>query len=273
MRLLLVLVLLLPSLPAGAMRIVSLAPNVTELVFAAGAGDSLVGVSEWSDYPPRARDIVRVGDAFRLDYERILSLQPDLAVTWESGTPRQAQDRLRSLGVPVLALRLVSMEDVAAGIETLGRLAGTQATADAAAAGFRAALGELESSHRNLAPVRVFVQLDDEPLFTVTGRHLISQMVGLCGGVNVFAGLPGVAPAVDLEAVLAADPEVILYAGPSAEPALLWARWARLAAVRNAGVHRVDADLVTRASPRASDGARAVCRILDRARTAGSPHS
>lgn len=267
MRLAVALAALFVATPAPAARIVSLAPNVTELAFAAGAGGSLVGVSAWSDYPAAARDLPRIGDAFRLDYERIVALAPDLAITWESGTPAETLERLRDLGVRVVELPVYSLENVASAMETLGRLAGTEAVARSAAARFRDELAALEAEYRDRSTLRVFVQIDDEPLFTVTGRHLISQMMSLCGGRNVFAGLPGVAPVVDLEAVLAADPEVILYTGMSPDPASRWRRWERLAAVRAGGVFSVDADLVTRATPRAIEGAREVCEAIDQVRS------
>jgi ABC-type hemin transport system substrate-binding protein len=198
--------------PSAVPRIVSLAPHVTELVYAAGAGSALVGASEFSDYPAAALNLPRVGDAFRLDYERIVSLRPDFVVAWESGTPAASTARLQALGVRVVVLSVQTLEDISTALVELGRLAGTSAVADLAADKLRQGFAELRQQYSGRPAVRVFVQLDDAPLFTVTGRHLISEMVGLCGGRNVFAALPGLAPAVDLEAVIAADPELILYA-------------------------------------------------------------
>ncbi len=260
-----------PAVAEAPSRIVSLAPNLTELLFAAGAGPRLVGVSEWSDYPEAARALPRIGDAFRVDYERVLMLAPDLVVAWETGTPEARIERLRALGVPVVTVGAATLDDIPAAIEALGRIAGTTATARAAAGELRRGIAALAAEYRGREPVSVFVQLDEQPLFTVTGRHLISGMLDLCGGRNVFAELPGVAPAVDLEAVLARDPEVILVTASRADPSKMWQRWPRLAAVRAGNVIRVPPDEVTRATPRALDGARRVCEELDAARARLAP--
>ena len=203
-------------------RIVSLAPNVTELLFAAGAGSKLVGASEWSDYPEAARALPRIGDSFRLDYERILALSPDLVVAWETGTPGDRVERLRGLGLRVVSVGVETLDDIPRAIEELGRLAGTVAEAAAEAAALRRGIEALEAEYGGRAPVTVFVQLDEQPLFTVTVRHLISGMLALCGGRNIFADLPGVAPAVDLEAVLARDPQVILVTAARVDPVNHW---------------------------------------------------
>ena len=255
-----------PAAPAAASRIVSLAPHVTELVYAAGAGESLVGASEFSDYPAEALSLPRVGDAFRLDYERIVSLRPDFAVAWESGTPAASIARLEALGVRVVVLRVKLLDDISAALVELGGLAGTSQVAEAAAGSLRQGFAELRRQYANRPVVRVFVQLDDAPLFTVTGRHLISEMVALCGGRNVFAELPGLAPAVDLEAVIGADPELILYMGGNPEPPRHWRNWQGLAATRLDSVIRIPPDLVARATPRALDGAREVCSAIERTR-------
>lgn len=260
-----------PAWAEAPQRIVSLAPNLTELLFAAGAGSRLVGVSEWSDHPQAARALPRIGDAFRLDYERILALSPDLVVAWETGTPEERVERLRALGLRVVSIGAGTLDDIPAAVETLGRLAGTEVEADAAAEALRRGIAALEAEYRGRAPVSVFVQLDEQPLFTVTGRHLISGMLALCGGRNIFSGLPGVAPAVDLEAVLARDPQVILVTASRADAVARWSRWPQLAAVRAGNVLRVPPDEVTRATPRALDGARRVCQELDAARARLAP--
>lgn len=252
--------------PGGARRIVSLAPNLTELLFAAGAGDHVVGASAFSDHPEAARALPRVGDAFRFDYERILALGPDLVIAWESGTPEAAIGRLRSLGARVEVVSAGSLDEVAAAIETLGRLAGTENAARRAAAAYRAELEALRARYGPRAPLRVFVQLDDEPLFTVTNRHLISEIVALCGGRNVFAELPGLAPPVDLEAVVAEDPEVILYAGYGGDPAARWRSFPGMLAVRRGHIFPIPPDEIARATPRVLTGAQRICAALASAR-------
>ncbi len=257
-----------PAAAEGARRIVSLAPNVTELLFEAGAGGRVVGASAWSDHPAAARSVPRIGDAFRFDYERILALQPDLVVAWESGTPTAAIAWLRRLGARVVVLQVGSLDDVATALETLGGLAGTQAPAGRAAAEFRAGLQRLRADYRGRSALRVFIQVDDQPLFTVTGRHLISEIVTLCGGENAFEGLPGLAPAVGLEAVIARDPQAILYTGFGTDPAGAWRRYGGITAVRHGNVFRIPSDEIARATPRILGGARRICESLDRARAA-----
>lgn len=247
-------------------RIVSLAPHITELLFAAGAGPLVVGASEYSDFPEAARRLPRIGDAFRLDYEGIVALRPDFAVAWQSGTPAGAIAQLESLGLRVVVLRIQSLDDIAAAVEEIGRLAGTGAVAGPAAGALRRELADLRRDHAGRAPVRVFVELDHQPLFTVTGRHMISEMVALCGGVNVFESLPGLAPVVDLEAVVAARPEAILYTGPDQDPARHWSAWQQIPAVAAGAVLRVPSDLVSRATPRAVEGVQAVCEAIETAR-------
>jgi len=251
---------------AAPLRIVSLAPNLTELLFAAGAGAQVVGASEYSDWPPQARDLPRIGDAFRLDYEGIVALRPDVAVAWRSGTPAESVARLEQAGIRVMVVPVQSLEEIAAGIETLGRLAGTETVADAAARQFRSRVEQLRGVHAGRPNLDVFIELDHRPLFTVTGKHLISEMVSVCGGRNVFASLPGLAPSVDLEAVIAARPDVILYTGPDPDPAASWQGWPGLPAVRDGNVLRVPGDLVSRATPRVVAGIEAICEALDDAR-------
>lgn len=256
---------------AGAPRIVSLAPNLTELLFAAGAGAQVVGVSEYSDWPPPARGLPRIGDAFRLDYEGILALRPDVAVAWRTGTPGGAVARLAEAGVRVETVPVQSLEEIAAALERLGEIAGTSAHARPAAARFRDDIRRLRARHAGSAPLAVFVELDHRPLFTVTGRHLISEMLAVCGGRNVFESLPGLAPAVDLEAVIAARPEVILHTGPDPDPAAHWRAWTGLPAVRDGNVLRVPGDVVSRATPRVIEGIEAICAALDGARSRRGP--
>lgn len=267
----LVLALLLGGATAraegGARRIVSLAPNLTELLFAAGAGGRVVGATEYSDYPAAARAIPRIGDAFRVDYERVLALRPDLVVAWESGTPPEVVGRLMALGLRVVTVRTATLEDVGATLSLLGRESGTVAAAEAARTAYDARLAELRRRYRVQQPVRVFIEIGDQPLYTVSGRHLISRITNLCGGDNIFAGLPALAPAVDIEAVLARNPEVILVTDASIpDPAAAWGRFTRLAAVQSHNVLAVPGDLVARATPRALEGVAAVCATLESAR-------
>jgi iron complex transport system substrate-binding protein len=244
---------------------VSVAPNLTEMLFAAGAADQVVAVSAWSDYPAAARKLPRVGDAFRLDYERIVALAPTVAVVWETGTPAGVAERLEALGIRVVSIPTRNLEDIAKGVVALGELAGTQAVAGKAAADYRARIAALRERYRGRSPIRVFVQIDDVPLYTVGGPHLITEILGLCGGENVFADSGAQALPVDLESVLARTPEVILSTDTDA-PARYWARFGELTAVARGNLYRSRGDLLARPSPRIADGAADVCARLDEAR-------
>ena len=252
------------SAAAPAPRIVSLAPHLTEIAYAAGAGAALVGTVEYSDYPEAARSLPRVGDGWRVDLERVLALRPDVVLAWSSGTPRGTIERLQAMRLRVVEVPTYRLEDVPAALRRVGELAGTLATAEPAAARFEAEVRSLRRQHAGTRPVAVFVQIDDEPLFTVNGRHVISEVVELCGGRNVFADLPQIAPQIDVEAVLARNPEVILSTDDTiADPRAQWRRWPQLAAVRHGTIYSMPSDTVARASPRLVEGVRAVCRALD----------
>jgi len=248
-------------LPSPAARIVSLAPHLTELVYAAGAGARMVGAVEYSDFPPPARELPRVGSDAHINLESVLALRPDLIVAWPNPGSVRAINRLAELELPVFRSEPRELEDIATTIERLGVLAGTSAEAQGAARAFRARKAELEKRHAGRPKVRVFYQVWDRPLLTVNGDHVISKVIRLCGGENVFAALPLIAPEVDVEAVLRADPEVLLTSSAGATPPR-WLPKSRFAFV--------PAELIQRHTPRLLDGAEEVCRTLEQVRSARS---
>lgn len=247
--------------PSPATRIVSLAPHLTELVYAAGAGARMVGAVEYSDFPPPARDLPRVGSDAHISLEAVLALRPDLIVAWPNAGSVRAINRLGELGLPVFRSEPRELEDIATTLERLGVLAGTSAQAERAAQAFRARKAQLEKRYAARPKVRVFYQVWDRPLLTVNGNHVISKVIALCGGENVFAALPLIAPEVDAEAVLRAAPEVILTSRPDAQPPS-WLPGTRLFVV--------PADLIQRHTPRLLDGAEHVCRALEETRASRS---
>ena len=248
-------------------RIVSLAPHLTELVYAAGAGHLLVGVVEYSDYPDAARSVPRIGDAWRVDLERLLALKPDVVLTWASGTPDEVIERLDALGLAHREIATFRLADVPRALQKIGVIAGTADTAAAAASRFDSEIAELKRAYQAARPLSVFIQLDDQPVYTVNGRHIISEVVELCGGRNVFADLPQLAPPVSLEAVIAADPEAIVSTDDTiADPMAMWRRWEGMRAVRAGAVYSLPADTMARATPRLAAGVRATCSALDDAR-------
>lgn len=257
-------------LPVPASRIVSLAPHVTETLFAAGAGEKTVGTVDYSDYPEAAKKIPRIGGYSRLDLEAITNLRPDLAIGWLSGNSPAHIEKLRALGVPVFLVQPKDIDDVVTNLERFGRLAGTDEAARAAAGKFRARLAELRARHAARPPVRIFYQVWNQPLMTVGGGQIISDVIRLCGGENVFADLKPLAPKVTVEAVLAADPEVIVASGmDEARPEWVdhWRRWTGLTAVKRDNLFFIPPDLIQRPTPRLAEGAARLCEQIETART------
>ena len=249
-----------------AQRIVTLAPHLAELVHAAGAGDRLVGVSDWSDYPPGVEALPRVGSAVQVDLETLVALAPDLVLGWEGGNPVRLLRQVEGQGFRLVTFGVETLDDIGTQIEAIGHLAGTSDTAARAAARYRDALAALGAEQAGKTELRVFYQVSWRPLYTIGGRQVISQVISLCRGRNVFASQAALAPAVGLEAVVARDPEVILAAQRQAAELAEWRRWDHVAAVAGGHLFTVPGDLLARPSPRLLDGARAVCAALDRAR-------
>lgn len=255
------------TLPTPARRIVSLAPHATELLFAAGAGPYVVGVSQYSDFPFEARSLPMVGGSNAFDIEKIFALKPDLAIVWRSGNPAERIAKLRAVGIPVFESEPRNFSDIASSIERLARLAGTDEAGKSAAASFRQRLKSLEEAHRNAPPVRVFYQIWRSPLMTLNGKHMISEALRVCGGENIFAWLPTLAPTVSAESVLEANPEVIIAAsGGSGDLFSLWQKFQRLDAVSQDNLFTVNADSMNRSGPRILEGTALICERLDQAR-------
>jgi iron complex transport system substrate-binding protein len=252
-----------------ARRIVSLAPHITETLYAAGAGERMVGAVEYSDYPDAAKKLPRIGGYSRLDLETIAALKPDLAIGWASGNSPAHIEKLRALGIPIYLAQPERIDDVATQLERYGELAGTQATAQAAATAFRNRLAELRAQYGARPKVRTFYQIWKQPLMTVGGGQVITDAIRLCGGENVFADLKPLAPKVTVEAVLAADPEVIVASGMGeARPEWLddWRQWKSMAAVKRDNLYFIPPDLIQRHTPRLVEGAARLCAHLETAR-------
>jgi iron complex transport system substrate-binding protein len=252
-----------------ARRIISLAPHMTELLFAAGAGERVVGTIEYSTYPEAAKAIPRIGDSALLDLERIVALKPDLIVVWQHGNAQRQLDKLLSLGIPLFYNQPNRLPDIARAIEQLGRLAGTEAVSLPAARAFLVREAALRQRYAGRAPVRVFYQIWEKPLMSINGEHLISDVIRLCGGENVLAGMKLLVPEISTETVLAADPEVIV--GATAETNTRgkldnWKAWPRLQAVARDNLFVIHTDLISRHTPRILDGAQRMCEQLNSAR-------
>ena len=251
-----------------AQRIISLAPYITELLFAAGAGETIVAVTAFSDYPEAAQSLTQVGDGGGLDLEAILALQPDLVVAWQSGNPRGQVERLQSLGITVFSSEPRRLQDVPETLRRFGRLAGTESVATVQADSFNHRCAELQEQYAQRPKVSVFYQIWEQPLMTLNGEHLFSDVLRLCGGENIFGALPALAPQIDLEAVLLADPDAIIVAADDGDSRLVstWQRWPELSAVKQGHVYAIQRDQLVRHSPRILDGAERLCKLLDAVR-------
>jgi iron complex transport system substrate-binding protein len=255
------------NLPAPARRIVSLAPHITEQLFAIGAGNSIIGTTDYADFPAEAREIPRVARAHSVDLERIAALRPDLIVLWGSGFPPGLTASVRRLGFPVFISEPRSLDDVARSLKALGVLTGRDGTR--ASDAFRDQIDRLRTRYANRNAVRVFYQVWASPLMTLSGRHLISEAIALCGGRNVFAQLAPIAPQVSIEAVLAADPQAIVTAEPGGKASAslaMWLHYPALSATRLGQLYTLDADRINRHGPRLAEEIEALCELIEQAR-------
>ena len=260
------------TLARPAERVVSMAPHVTELLFAAGGGDRVVGAVNYSDYPEQAKRIPRIGSNRDVDIERVMSLQPDLIVAWMHGSSERQIEMVRKLGIPVFQSDPQTLEGISESVQRLGRLMGTGQVAEPAAAHLRQQLKDLRSRYAGRPIVRTFYQVWDKPLYTLSGKHIVSDALRLCGAENIFDKLAVTAPIVSIESVLQEDPEAIFgtaeknYGGVN-----LWKPYRTLSAVRNGNLFTVDGNLLNRAGPRMISGAAVLCEKLELARQHRKP--
>ena len=255
-----------------AQRIISLSPHITELIYSAGAGDKLVGVDDYSNYPEAATAIARIGDANHLDIEKILSLQTDLIVAWGSG---QSHDRfieqLIDLNLNVYISSPEDMESIAHTVENLGKLAGTYDYAKQQSQKFRDELIDIINEYSEQASVTVFYEIWNQPLFTINGQHVMSKVIEICGGRNVFADLPILSPEVSIEAVIFTNPDVIIASGigeSGQRPPWLddWLQWPTINAAKNNHLYHIPPDLIHRQTFRILQGTRILCEQLQATR-------
>ena len=249
---------------AEAVRVVSLAPHLTELAYDAGVGDRLVGAVAWSDFPAEARKLPRIGDAFRFDLEKIVRLDATHALAWKRGTSRRAIDELEQLGIEVAVISTSSLSEIAEALVRIGRLGGEPKAAEAAAQAFRDRRSELARRFGGPA-IEVFYQVSRTPLFTLGADHVINDVFTLCGAENAFADLDVAAATVDLESVLERDPLAIVAGRTDGNerPGAHWNRFEHLRAVRCGHLLEVDPALLVRPTPRLLDGAAMLCEWLD----------
>jgi iron complex transport system substrate-binding protein len=255
-------------------RIVSLAPGATEMLFAAGAGKYLLATSEYSDEPAAARRVPRIGDSNAIDLERLVVLRPDVVVVWPGGNNAAQIGKITSLKIPIYQHRINALDDISESLRRMGALAGTQKEADAAAAGITARLQSLRARYAKKKPVRVLLQVWNRPIYTIGGKQIMSDVLRACGAENIFGDLPELGPVVELEAVIARKPEMIIASAPR-EPAEEWAKdWKKfgdLPAVRTNNVIVFEDQRLSRLGPSVLDAGEALCKEIDAARARLNP--
>lgn len=253
-------------LPKRAERIISLAPSITELLFSAGAEAALVGTVDFSDYPAAAVKIPRVGTYANFDYEAILKLQPDLIIGWQSGNPAEKIAHLERLGLRVLLIEPRRLADLIQAVHTFAQLAGHDDQARASIEAFGRIVSPWQNRPKPTPAVRVFYQIWHQPLMTLNKQHLFNELLEICGGQNVFGDLAPLAPKIDIEAVLKANPDVIIASGmDTARPQWLdqWHQWPQLKAVKNRHLFFIPPDLLQRQSLRAAEGLQQLCSAIE----------
>jgi len=259
------------QLEGEAKRIITLAPHIVEQLFAIGAGDRIVGTVSYSDYPQAAKEIPLVGGYNRFNMEAILALKPDLVIGWLSGNGPEQIEQLKGLGITIFLDEPRKVDDIAETIERLGLITGNSRKADEVAQGFREGFHRLRKQYQGKRRVTLFYQLWHQPLMTVNGEQIINDIINQCGGENIFKELTALTPVVSREAVITADPEIIITSGmKEARPESHdeWLAWSSMRAVKGGHLYAINPDIIHRASPRMLQGAETICNYIDSARNA-----
>ncbi|MGJ8670801.1 MAG: cobalamin-binding protein [Oceanococcus sp.] len=254
------------TLPQAAQRIVALAPHIVENLYAIGAGQKIIATVSWADYPELAKQIPRIGSYHSVSLEAVVAYKPDLVVLWASGNGEGLLQQLQDFGLKVYASESKSPADIGRTLRNLGALSGVEAQAHQRADAFEMQMSSLRQQYASKSEVSVFYQIWHEPLQTVNGTHLISAVIALCGGRNVFSDAAALAPRTSIEAVLSLDPQLIVSGQSAQEMQSFWRSWTSLQAVKNERLIAVNPDVMHRHTARIADGARALCAALDKAR-------
>ena len=259
----------LVRLEKPAKRIISLAPSLTEILFAIGAGQKIVGVIEYSDFPPEAKTLPVIGRFDLLDIEKIAELEPDLIIAWKSGNPARSIEQLKILGLSVYLAELNDLASISKQMKNISKLIGAEGEASLAITNFNQTYESLVAKYSGRELVKTFYQVWDMPIITTGGKGLINDIITLCSGENIFKGISQIAPKVSLEAIVVANPEVIIGSGSGkTRPDWLdkWKRWPRVKAVSKQNLFSVNPDLIQRQTPRTLIGAKQMCEHIDKAR-------
>lgn len=251
-----------------AKRIISTAPHITEFLYEAGGAGRIVGVTSYSDYPHPARSLPLVGNNRQIDIERVLALKPDLLIAWRGGNPVRQIEQLERLGIPVFYSDLKKLDDIPKTLVRFGELTGFPEQGKEKAQVWKKRLSELIKQYENRPALKVFYQISERPLYTLNGKHIVSEGIRICGGQNIFSDLAALAPRISIESVLERNPDVIFISrsGGSANGIHFWRRFSMIEAVRQNNLFEVNSDLMDRPGPRLINGILTLCQKIEEAR-------
>ena len=252
----------------NAQRIIALSPHSVELLYSIGAGDRIVGTTQFADYPESANDIPRVGGHGGINIERILELQPDLVVIWKSGNPSGDLTKMRKLGLPIYESNPKKLSQISHELIELGRLTGLEKQAQAAAEKFNQRLNGLKTANASKEKIRFFYQLWPKPLRGIGPKSWINEVMVSCGGENILGEGFSDYPEISIETVLLEKPDVILWPDHHGreKDKVDWSVWPEVPAVKNKHVYELEGDHMHRFTVRILDGMEAVCDVFDKAR-------
>lgn len=239
-------------------RIISLAPHITELIYDAGGGDFLVAVSAFSDYPQAAQKLPIVGDAFRIDLEQLLMLDADVVFYWQGNTSLTVMQQLEKQGLNLIPVEINSLADISKSLRMIAEH--LKLPEPSSAKRIETKLNQIKQVKRPTQ--RLFIQLSEQPIYTVSGSHWMSEAAALCGLSNIFPTLATTAATVSKEAVIVANPEVILRTQKVTENSPLL-QWPQIAAIKYNHIVVLDPDTFSRPTPRIVTAIDDLCRQVD----------
>jgi len=256
------------TLKSPAKRVISLSPGITELIFTAGGGNILKGVVSYSNFPEAAKSIPQIGSYNALDLEAILNLKPDLIISWKSGNPELQVKKLLQLGLNVYVSEPKNFDAITKNIRHFGILMNTEKIANTAASEFETSLNQIINQYSNRYPKKsVFIQIWHQPIMSISGQHLISQIVGICNGVNIFNNYPQLTLTPSTESIISTNPDVIIVSrdGDEGKKWLdVWRKWPFINAVKQNQLLAINADNLVRYTTRIIPGIREVCSRINR---------
>lgn len=250
-----------------AKRIIALSPHSVEMLYKIGAGKNIIATTEYADYPESAKNILRIGGYYGIQMEKVIALKPDLIVVWSGGNKKEDIEKLTKLGFHLYDSNPKTLSEVATNIEQLGKLTGKQKQSILVANQYRSELNKLTTRYKNKKKIKVFYQLWQKPLMTVSNNSWIAQIIATCNGENIFSNASSDYPQVSIENVLIKNPQVILISKQNSSPSSNnWNKWPEIDAVKNHHIYSLNADLLHRPTTRSILGIKSLCNALDNAR-------